>query len=279
MRTYQLIIILLINLSALYNAQQLSRVNLDSIEIGVADKDQLSINYDPVEYPAGLNKVIECDGNQKLSIKFCVRDLTKSEDITIEQALIYLINEETNEEIIFIADQDRASKVYNKDINLNYKGKELNFRSGNYAIRLVAGDTRLAKSINWPLGKVNIQFNQEPITESSWLDRYLARPEIIHQFKQPEKRPPVVVSHAFTLLVLSPVLMLVLCWSKIGLNFSKFSFSISAILFHGSLFLIFVLYTLFFIQMNMFQLLKCLTGVFIVTGLAGHRLLKNLASK
>lgn len=278
MRSYLLICLLLVQLAA-FDAQQRIKATLDSIEIGVGEKDQLAIKYDPLDYPAGLSKVLECDGNQKLSIKFCVRDLAKSEDISVQQALIYLVNERTNDEIVYIADQDRASKVYNKDINLNYKGRDFNYQSGDYAIRLLVGDTELEKSISWTLGKVNIQFNQDPIIESSWLNRYLARPEIVHQFRQAEKRPPTLLSHAFTLLCLSPALVLIVCWSKIGLNFSNFSFSLSAVLFHGSLLLIFALYTLFFIRLNMFTTIKCLSGVLLTAFLSGHYLLKNLASK
>lgn len=256
---------------------QQSAAKLDSVEIAVAEKDQLSIKYSPVEYPAGLSKPLECDGSQKVSIKFSVRDQTG--DISVQQAAIYLVNVQTNEEIIYLADQDRTSKVYSKDINLAYKGRDFGYQSGDYLIRLVVGDSSLQKSINWPLGQINIQFIQDPLVETSWLERYLIKPEIVHQFRQAEKRPPAVVSQTFTLLCLSPALVLFYCWAKIGLNVGKLSFSFSALLFHGSLLLIFALYTLFFIRLNMFTTLKCLSGVLATAFISGHYLLKNLASK
>lgn len=273
--------ILVINNDVEFDVLIQSKVNLDSIEIGVAEKDQTVIKHEPVEYPVSLKKSLECDNNQKISIKFCVRDQLQSKDITVQQSLIYFVNEKTNEEVIFIADQDRISKVYNKDINLAYKGKEFNYESGDYLIKLVVGDSLIEQSISWTLGKVNIQFNNhEPLSsESNWLNRYKIKPEIVHQFKKAEKRPPVLVSQAFTLLSLLPVLILFISWYWIGFNLSKFRFSLSALLFHGSLLLIFVLYTLFFIEMNMFVLMKCLSGILVTVFLSGHYLLKSLASK
>lgn len=280
MVSYQFaVLVLLVSLTATTSgvAGQQSNVKLDSVEIAVAEKDQLSIKYSPVDYPSGLGKPIEADGSQKLSIKFSVRG--QSGDISVQQAAIYLVNEQTNEEVIFLADQDRVSKVYSKDINLAYRGRDFGYHSGDYLIRLVVGDSSLQKSINWPLGQINIQFAQDPLVEPSWLERYLIKPEIVHQFRQAEKRPPVIVSQTFTLLCLSPALVLFYCWAKIGLNASKFSFSLSALLFHGSLLLIFALYTLFFIRLNMFTTVKCLSGVLVTAFLSGHYLLKNLASK
>lgn len=254
-----------------------AKVSLDNVEIAIGEKDQLALNYEQVDYPTGLKKLLECDGNQKLSIKFSVRDLAQSKDLTVQQAAIHFVNEQTNNVIIYFVDQDRVSKVYSKDINLNYKGKEFNYQSGNYLIKVVIGDTTI-ESIQWTLGKLNIQFvNQEESTISNWLDRYLEKPEIVHQFREAEKRPPVIVSHAFTLLSLSPVLVLGICWSKIGVNLSKFRFSLSALCFHGSLILIFTLYTLFFIRLNMFTTLKCLSGIFVTAFISGHYLLKDLA--
>ena len=270
--------LLVISGDAQFSVAIQSKVSLDSIEIGVGEKDQLAIHHELVEYPAGLKKGLECDGGQKLSVKFCVRDQTQSKDLTVQQALIYFVNAKTNEETVFVADLDRISKVYNKDVNLAYRGKEFNYQSGDYLIKLVVGDALLQEPISWTLGKVNIQFNQDAEVEGNWLQRYEAKPEIVHRFREPEKRPPVLVSHAFTLAALTPVLVLLFSWYLIGLNLSRFRFSLSALLFHGSLGLIFALYTLFFIRLNMFVTIKCLSGVLVLTFLSGYYLLRGLAS-
>ena len=48
--------------------------------------------------------------------------------------------------------------------------------------------------------------------------QYEAKPEIVHMFREPEKRPPATVSYAFTALVLLPLLILLVAWKLIGVN-------------------------------------------------------------
>ena len=54
------------------------------------------------------------------------------------------------------------------------------------------------------------------------------KPEIAHMFREPEKRPPAVVSNAFTILCLAaPFAVLFGAWAKLGVNISGFTVSIS----------------------------------------------------
>ena len=41
------------------------------------------------------------------------------------------------------------------------------------------------------------------------------KPEIKHTFRQPEKRPPAIISNAFTVLCLVPILIMIGCWMKV----------------------------------------------------------------
>ena len=64
-----------------------------------------------------------------------------------------------------------------------------------------------------------------------------ARPEIIHMFRPPEKRPPTVVSTVFVALVAAPVLVLLVLWSRLGINLDALARvpKIHALVFHVSL--------------------------------------------
>jgi hypothetical protein len=48
-------------------------------------------------------------------------------------------------------------------------------------------------------------------------------------FREPETRPSKLVSNAFTLLVLSPLLLLLACWAKLGVNIANFPLSLSGV--------------------------------------------------
>ena len=105
------------------------------------------------------------------------------------------------------------------------------------------------------------------------------KPEIRHLFREPEKRPPTVVSTAFTGLVLAPFAIMLLCWMKLGVNMSSFPFSLSALGFHLGLGAIFSLYYLFWLQLDMFSTLKYLIMVGVVTFLCGNSMLVKIAEK
>lgn len=112
------------------------------------------------------------------------------------------------------------------------------------------------------------------------LTRYGPKPLIHHTFKEPEKRPPTIVSDAFTILVMLPLPLLFVLWSAIGVNLSGFRASLSGILFHtGIILIVALMFCAFWYNMNMFLILKCLSGVLVMTFVSGHFLLKDFAKK
>ena len=65
--------------------------------------------------------------------------------------------------------------------------------------------------------------------------------------------PSMLVSNIFTLIVLSPFLLMLALWAKLGANISNLPLSLSALGFHLGLGAIFGLYAVFWLQLNMFQ--------------------------
>lgn len=110
--------------------------------------------------------------------------------------------------------------------------------------------------------------------------RYGPKPEILHTFRQPEKRPPAIVSDTFTVLVVLPFCLLFLLWAAIGVNVSGFQFGLANITFHSGIGLIVsLMFTVFWKNMDMFLTLKCLSGVLALTFVSGHYLLKGFAKR
>uniref|UniRef100_A0A8C2SHS0 Dolichyl-diphosphooligosaccharide--protein glycosyltransferase subunit 2 n=1 Tax=Capra hircus TaxID=9925 RepID=A0A8C2SHS0_CAPHI len=102
---------------------------------------------------------------------------------------------------------------------------------------------------------------EEHMVEYSWCVFFWQ-----HLFREPEKRPPTVVSNTFT-------------WIRIGANVSNFTFAPSTIVFHlGHAAMLGLMYV-YWTQLNMFQTLKYLAILGSVTFLAGNRMLAQQAIK
>lgn len=94
------------------------------------------------------------------------------------------------------------------------------------------------------------------------------KPEIKHKFREPEKRPPMIVTMFFTGLVASPALILFALWSKcVTLKFE--ALSLKRMFSHGLLLAVLVCYTKFWFGTNMFDTLQysvpLISGLMYVT--------------
>lgn len=105
------------------------------------------------------------------------------------------------------------------------------------------------------------------------------KPEIIHQFREADKRPSRIVSDVFTALCAAPLLVLFVLWSRIGINVSNFPASLSALGFHLGFGSILGLFGIFWYQLNMFETLRLLIPLGILTFFFGNRLLRLIASR
>lgn len=275
----------------LITVKVLSEVVVDYLEIGTADADQtMQPKLVRVPYSGKMKEKIEADSQQKLVMRFLLKDSLAKKAMRVHQAFVRLSSvpqpgkEKLTNEIIFVAEPD-ASHVYKFDMPLGTAAKNFGHQSGDYNVELVIGDAVLSNSFQWDLGTVNLKFPEPTAAElaeksSAYKDKqnmYQPKPEIKHMFREPEKRPPAMVSNLFTGLCLAPVLLLLILWAKLGINISNFPFSLSAIAFHVGLGGIFVLFGVFWLKLNMFVTLRYLLGLGIVTFLAGSKLLSQIA--
>ncbi|XP_043735275.1 dolichyl-diphosphooligosaccharide--protein glycosyltransferase subunit 2-like [Cervus elaphus] len=159
-------------------------------------------------------------------------------------------------------------------------GRCFDSASGTYTLYLIIGDATLKNPILWNVADVVIRFPENDVP-STVLSKNIFTPkqEIQHLFREPEKRPPTVVSNTFTALILSPLLLLFALWIRIGANVSNFTFAPSTIVFHlGHAAMLGLMYV-YLTQLNMFQTLKYLAILGSVTFLAGNRMLAQQAIK
>ncbi|KAL8582854.1 hypothetical protein ACOMHN_042687 [Nucella lapillus] len=292
-----------------------TKVSVENVEIGVADKDQtaaarttklvhpnkaqntLEADYHQkiltlkhththahthsltqLVHPNKAQNTLEADYHQKILMRFQLKDRLTNQLMTAHQTFVRLTNLKSKNEIIFVSEAD--SSLTNKfDLDVGASAKEFGFKSGKYSIELIVGDAIIENPFSWTLADAELTFPEEGPAKGDGQSQYKKKKEIKHMFREPEKRPPAPVSMTFTALVLLPLLILLLLWLKIGVNVSNFPFSVSAIGFHVCLAGIFGLYYCYWTQLNMFQTLRYLGVLAIPTFLFGNRLLSGIASK
>ena len=271
------------NTGAILLIKSLGDVVITDAEIGVINTDQATApaQLTSVKHPSKLGKALEADHHQKVVFKFALEDKATKEKIEAHQTFVRLGHVESGAEIIFVAEQDKKNSVYKFDMDVGAKAKDFGHSSGKYKVSLIVGDAVISNPVDWHVADIALSFpaSGESPTAAAADDISKARPEIRHLFREPEKRPPAVVSNLFTLLCLAPIGIMFVGWIVVGVNVSSFSFSLSSIGFHAGLFTIFALYYYFWLQLNMFTTFKYLLGVGVVTFLCGNSMLIKIAEK
>jgi len=256
----------------------LARVMVEDVQVYVAEKDQVSGSPTKLTYPNKLPQSLEADSHQKLVMDFNLKDLNSGEAVTAHQTFIRLTHIETQQEIFFVAEPN-SNDHYTFTLDISATAKDsFNYQSGKYKMALVVGDATMQVPISWTMGEVTLKFSGKPASTKRQERLIEPQPIIEHMFRIPEKRPPKIVSTIFTALVLSPLLIMVILWGKIGANLSNLNFSISTIVFHVGLGCIFGLYYMFWVQLNMFQTIKLLAIIGGVTFLGGNKMLADMAA-
>jgi len=255
-----------------------TKVAIENVEVGVADKDQGAGKTIKLQHPNKAANVLEADNHQKVVMRFSLRDQSAEQPMVAHQTFVRLTYTATGDEIIYVAEAD-AGSTYRFELDVGAKAKEFAYRSGKYSMEVIVGDAVIQNPFSWVVADVELTFPEGKAAAEDKLARYNKKVEIKHMFREPEKRPPAVVSTVFTALVLSPLALLVLLWLKLGANIGNFPFSLSSIGFHVGLCAICGLYYLYFVTLDMFTTLRFLAFLGIPTFLFGHRLLSGIAAR
>ncbi|XP_025788440.1 dolichyl-diphosphooligosaccharide--protein glycosyltransferase subunit 2 [Puma concolor] len=257
-----------------------TEVGITNVDLSTVDKDQsIAPKTTRVTYPAKAKGTFIADSHQNFALFFQLVDVNTGAELTPHQTFVRLHNQKTGQEVVFVAEPD-SKNVYKFELDTSERKIEFDSASGTYTLYLIIGDATLKNPILWNVADVVIKFPEED-APSTVLSKNLFTPkqEIQHLFREPEKRPPTVVSNTFTALILSPLLLLFALWIRIGANVSNFTFAPSTIIFHlGHAAMLGLMYV-YWTQLNMFQTLKYLAILGSVTFLAGNRMLAQQAIK
>jgi oligosaccharyltransferase complex subunit delta (ribophorin II) len=180
-----------------------------------------------------------------------------------------------DQETTFIAEKKKSKYVASVDVsgNLEFGGKT--------EVKLIVGDALFHPSLTLhSFGSIQINGISEP-ERGDFNDRYLEKydqpAEISHTFREPETRPPVMISFVFTGLCALPLVGLLIVWSRLGVNLKRMESSFLP--FHIAIASIFGLYFLYWLKLDMFTTLKYLALLGSATFILGNRVLSTLAGK
>jgi len=256
----------------------LAKIVVEDVQLGIGDRDQTTVSkMTALSFPDKISKVLEADYHQKLVMTFNLKDVGKGQLVNVHQTFVRLVHDTTGQEIFFVAEPN-SNDQYKFTLDVGTTGKDsFNNLSGKYRIALIVGDKAMQAPIAWTIGDVVLTFNGQPKKTKRAQRVTEPMPEIVHMFRVPEKRPPKVVSTVFTLLVLSPLLIMFAMWAKIGANVSALQVNVPTLVFHVGLAGIFGLYYLFWTQLDMFHTLKLLTLIGGATFLGGNKMLADMA--
>ncbi|KAI6182128.1 hypothetical protein M3Y97_00346800 [Aphelenchoides bicaudatus] len=288
MNLFASVLTLLVVASAIDAGAQQSKPSGTSIKISLKDvtlavsgssEDSLgtpkAITFGQKHSPA-----VPLDGKQQLQLKFKIVD-DKAQPVTVHQAFVIFIHSTTKQEIAYVSEADTQTKVYTFELNLKNHAKEFGGLSGLYNIHLILGDSKVTNPVNWNFADIQLKIPSVKAAEvpKSQVIDYEPKPEISHVFRTPEARPPSFAADIFAILCAVPLLICIISWLRIGINFGNLPVSLWPIGFHVGLTAIFGLYVLFWIKLNMFTTLKYLAFVSVPTYFFGQRLFNSLAAQ
>ncbi|KAM7423154.1 hypothetical protein PAMA_010941 [Pampus argenteus] len=257
-----------------------TEVAVTNMDLSVVDKDQsIGTKTTRVDYPSKAKTPFTADSHQNFAMSFQLVDVNTGVELTPHQTFVRLHNQKTGQEVVFVAEPD-SKNLYKFELDTAERKSEFDSISGTYSLHLIVGDATLDNPILWNVADVLLKFvDEEAPAAIQPKTLYIPKPEIQHLFREPEKKPPTVVSNTFTALILSPFLLLLILWIKLGANTSNFSFSPSTVLFHiGHAAMLGLMYV-YWTHLNMFQTLKYLAIIGGITFLAGNRMLAQKAVK
>jgi oligosaccharyltransferase complex subunit delta (ribophorin II) len=255
-----------------------TQLTVDDVKLAVYQRSATP-SHIPIKANSKNPKLFDVDKQVKVQLKFSVKDEKTKESILVEQAFVAFVHQDSDREVIFVAEPEAGTKTYIAEMDMKAQEKNFDGLNGTYNVRLIIGDTNAANAIDWNI--VDVKVSVSPIisepTKKSQIVNYDPLPEIKHLFREPEKRPSAFISDTFTAICAAPMLLLFVMWLRIGLNFSNVKISLWSLGFHAGLFAIFGLYFVFWLQLNMFETLKYLGIVGVITFISGNQLLRSLS--
>ncbi|KAJ3056689.1 proteasome regulatory particle base subunit [Rhizophlyctis rosea] len=250
-------------------------ISIDQLAFGVGT-DGKEKTREVLSYPKTLSKTHTVGLADDLVVAVRILD-HKDEPTKVRQVVLSLKSEETDKEAAFVLSPD-AENIYQLTLPLKASTtlETLSYQPGKYQLSLYIGSSKHTP-IEYSFGGVELDFPKDPKFGKFEHDVFEPLPEIVHQFRPDEKQPPVILSQLFVILVLAPWGFLAVAYLHLNANINNFFASSSNTLF-GSLFLgslasLLTLLYLYWLKLNIFQLLGYGSVLSLATAVLGRQAL------
>lgn len=255
---------------------QPKRITIDGSELQIAEGEQ-SGDTISLSFPNKLDKPLVVTDRGSVIMLFRVRDEATKDTRQVAQAFARFTHSQTQAEV-FAGAEVEAGNLYRLDIPIRDMANDFSSHNGLYSLHIDVADGNIDNPLSWHVADVDLSFANGVDTISPRADS-ASKPEIHHKFREPEKRPPKLVSTVFVVLALFPMLLLWILWGRVGVNLSNMPIGLSTLVFHGSLIGVFVLYYQFWVRLDMFQTINYLAAIGCVLFISGNFLLRTIASR
>jgi hypothetical protein len=180
------------------------------------------------------------------------------------------------------------------DVKFKEHEKLLVQHPGMYQLTLILGTFGKLVPIQYTLGSIKVDYPIMSAEEmNKWTlneleeyaheyEEFLSKPELVHVFKQDQAMPPVATSQLFTLLCLSPWLVLAALWGYLGVNLNRLNSYMqytSGLSFVLTLVGIMVLYYYYWTHLKIFDMLFYLMLLSTNAAFTGRKALSDLATR
>eukprot|EP00049_Salpingoeca_infusionum_P018653 m.358182 g.358182 ORF g.358182 m.358182 type:complete len:606 (+) comp18067_c0_seq1:56-1873(+) len=254
------------------SAQATSRVVITTSAVITDASLTVGSEQTAVTFPNTLSDAVEVK-DAKPVLKFKVKPASGSA-FRAHQAMVQLTSKDNNQEAVFVATY--SSDTYTVSMNV---ASALKYVNGAYDMTVMVGDAAISPALMWNVGVLNIEFENSAPAPSPSATPYDSQPEIQHMFREPDSRPPAIVSLAFTALCLAPLAVLFMGWSFVGANADALKVNLSTLTFFGSLAAILLLFISFWLYLNLMQCMAMLVPLLAVLFFSARSTLRDVATE
>ncbi|KAI9100416.1 Dolichyl-diphosphooligosaccharide--protein glycosyltransferase subunit Swp1 [Phlyctochytrium arcticum] len=259
--------------------------HIDQVQVNVLKSDgQTQVLSETLPKSHQIGTAITVRHGEIFSVVVKIKDHKDRKPLNPQQVVLTVQNKHAVADLLSVLCSKSAEGEYTCTVKTDDLRTQRALTTGTHAVALhIAGHKVIPTTQD--LGNVRFEIAEPPVPQSAKttaggasLDEiFAAQPELHHTFRAPDKMPNKVLSLTFSLLVLAPWLLLLGSYIVLGANvknvFSNSVLFLSGTTFMAALSVCVLLYYIYWVRLNLFQLLGYGSALGTVTAIVGRQAL------